>query len=195
MNMTMFSQRDARWAAEKLGTGRLTLDRAGCLVTAVASLLVDFGVPTDPHRLNQWLISHGGYVQNNLFVFDAVGGLGVDLADYVDCRLVPAPVDSLQDALIGGAQVVVEVDAKPGGALNRHWVRLASLSHFSGWIMDPWQLPSCEALSLHDYMAPDWDTARAIFAAAVYTHNGTAATFEVMERGGVHQDRLALRSE
>ena len=55
MNITSFSQRDTRWQAELLGTGPITIGRAGCLITAMASILVDFGVPTDPHRLNLWL--------------------------------------------------------------------------------------------------------------------------------------------
>lgn len=190
--ITHFSQRDERWQADILGSGSETIGAAGCLITCMASLLSDFGVPTDPHRLNLWLNSHGGYVKGNLFVFDSVAGLGVDLVDYVDCRLTPAPIDALQDALNAGAAVVVEVDAKPGGPLDRHWVRLVSLSHFSGWIMDPWQLPGGEARSLHDYLAPDWATERGIFAAAVYARNGDGAVFEVMDRGGAHQDRLGI---
>jgi len=192
MNITSFSQRDPRWQAELLGTGPITIGRAGCLITSMASLLVDFGVPTDPHRLNLWLRSHGGYSAGTLFNFRSAAGLGADLADYVDCARTPAPVDALITALEGGCGVIIKVDSDPGGTLNPHWVRLVSLSAKSGWIMDPWQLPGGEMIGVHDYLAPGWNTGRGIFAAAVYTRNGAMA-FEALEPRGVHQEELAIR--
>ena len=184
MTVTCFSQRDPRWQAEKLGTGAQTIGQAGCLLTAMASLLVDFGVPTDPHRLNRWLMSHGGYHDGNLFVFGSVAGLGADVGDYINCATVPAPVESIKTMLEAGCGVLCEVDYAPGGTLQRHWVRVVALSERSGWIMDPWQLPGGEMVDVKDYLLPSWDTARGIFAAVVYTHNGDRV-FEVMDRSAM----------
>ena len=193
-NVTCFSQRDPRWQAEKLGSGAQTIGQAGCLLTAMASILVDCGVATDPHRLNLWLRSHAGYADDNLFVWGSVEGLGVDLADLVDCARVPAPVESLETALEAGCSVVCEVDYAPGGTLQRHWVRVVALSARSGWIMDPWQLPGGEMVDVQDYLAPGWDVGRGIFAAAVYTHNGKRV-LEVMDRrASGHQQKLCIRS-
>lgn len=172
MNITCFSQRDQRWAADRLGEGKYIIGQSGCLITSIASVLVDFGVPTDPHRLNLWLQSNGGYHDGNLFVFDSVKGLGADLAELVYCPKVPAPVDVLAAALDAGAGVIVEVDYHPSGKVDQHWVRLVSLQASGGWIVDPWRLPGSEMVALDDYMIRGWTAARGIFAAAVYTHNG-----------------------
>jgi hypothetical protein len=170
--VTCFSQRDPRWENDILGTGKLSIGKAGCLITCMASILVDFGVPTDPHRLNQWLISRGGYKDENLFVFDSVRGLGANLGRYVNCEKVAASVSILYEALEAGYSAVIEVDYKPGGTLNRHWVRLVSLQKGGGWIMDPWEVPGWEMESLDDYLAAGWDVSRGIFALAAYSHNG-----------------------
>ena len=55
-----------------------------------------------------------------LFVFDSVGGLGVDLVDHVNCLYTPAPMELLRDALDGGCGVVIMVDHHPG-----HWLQQA----------------------------------------------------------------------
>ena len=190
-----FSQRDARWASELLGTGDLSIGTAGCLLTCMASVLVDFGVPTDPHRLNQWLISRGGYKQGNLFVFDSVGGLGANLDRYVNCEKVPAPVSILNEALKAGCSAVIEVDYQPGGALNRHWVRLIALQEFGGWIMDPWETPGRETVSLGDYLARGWNASRGIFALSLYSHNGERVlSFSYVDSAGAAvQEHLAVR--
>jgi hypothetical protein len=192
MHMTCFSQRDPRWAEEKLGTGVFTIGASGCLITAMASICVDFGVPTDPHRLNQWLIGAHGYRSDNLFVFSSVGGLGVDLVDHVNCEYTPAPAELLSDALDGGCGVVIMVDHHPGGHVNQHWVRLISLQERGGWIMDPWRKPGSEMTALNDYLMDDWNAARGIFAAATYTR-ADGAMFETLSRGGAVQETVAVR--
>jgi hypothetical protein len=192
MQVTCFSQRDVRWASEGLGTGDLSIGESGCLMTTMASVCVDFGIPTDPHRLNQWLISHSGYAKRNLFVFDSVGGLGLDLVEHVNCATVSAPVNMLSSALEAGYGVVIEVDYKPGGAINQHWVRLLSLQERGGWIMDPWEMPGAEMVALDDYLAQGWSAARGIFAAAVYAR-AAGDRFEVASQVRAHQDRACIR--
>lgn len=166
--MTAFSQRDPRWAQDLLGTSFLTLGQAGCLVTAAAAMCADFGIGTDPGRLNKWLTMTGGFVADNLFVFNALSGLGLDCGDVIFCRDEPAPVDVLTELLIAGnCGVVVEVDFTPGGALNSHWVQLLT-NAATPLIMDPWQLPGHELIALDQYFAPGWDLARGLFALAWY---------------------------
>ena len=110
MNMVAFSQRDERWAKDKLGTSVLTLGEAGCLVSAVAALLASQGVDTDPGRLNAWLTANRGYVSGNLFVYAAVEQFGCRFHELIRCYQTPAPVARLRDALGGGAAVLVCVD-------------------------------------------------------------------------------------
>lgn len=168
MAITAFSQRDPRWAAETLGTGTLSIGQAGCLVTAAASMLATWGQETDPQRLNEYVKQHYGYVDDNLFVFASVDGLGCRFVELIDCWSVPAPVDRLSAAVGAGAGVLACVDFQPGGQVEPHWVWLRSLGERSGQIVDPWQAPGREQVELGTYLKAGWTPARGIFLAAVY---------------------------
>jgi hypothetical protein len=170
--MIAFSQRDPRWAAQKLGTGEQTIGQAGCLLSCAAGLLASWDVGTDPGRLNAWLTNNYGYVDDNLFVFQSIEAFGVDLADLVFCDTAPAPMEKLHSYLRAGRGVIVKVDFKPGGTVQQHWVRLLE----PGRIADPWQLPGQEERALDSYFVRGWDAARAIFAAVVYARVDRSVT-------------------
>ena len=174
--ITLFSQRDPRWADKPLGTGTLTIGQAGCLLSCAAGVLATVGVGTDPGRLNDWLTRNGGYVDDNLFLFQSIEAFGVDLIDLRFCPYTPAPVGELRAAIERGQHVVLEVDAQPGGAIQPHWVRLLAPTTLG----DPWQLPGHEETGLAAYLAPGWDLARAILAYAVYA----PATRAMLEHRG-----------
>jgi hypothetical protein len=182
---TSFSQRDPRWAGEMLGTCReLTIGQAGCLVSCVASLLVDWEVPTDPGRLNRWLRSHGGYADGCQFAWRSVGGLGAELRGLVACHRTPAPMERIAQELAAGNAVIAMVDAQPGGELQQHWVRVLNLTprppllpgegeRLDCEIMDPWRRPGEEVGSLVErYGAKGWDAARIILEVAFYARDG-----------------------
>jgi hypothetical protein len=177
MQPTVFSQRDPRWADVRLGHSYTTLGGYGCLVCAVASALVDFGLDTDPARLNRWLARNGGFTGGNLFVFGAVEGLGMALERLVDCARRPAPVGELAEALEDGAAVVAKVDFHPGGGVNEHWVRVLRFTADDALIVDPWLPPGAGLTWLMPrYAPPGWEgPARAIFRAAVYVATGTSS--------------------
>lgn len=168
MMVVAFSQRDERWAKDKLGSSALTLGEAGCLVSAAAALLASRGIDTDPGRLNAWLTANHGYVSGNLFVYAAVERLGCRFHELIRCYSTPAPVARLRDALGGGAAVLACVDWTPGGPFQQHWVWLTALGERSGHVMDPWQLPGYELVGLDRYLAQGWTPARGIYAAAIY---------------------------
>lgn len=188
--MLAYSQRDPRWAADVLGTGEITIGAAGCLLTCAAGLLAEAGVGTDPGRLNRWLTANGGYVDDNLFVFQSIAAFGVTLADLVFCPRVAAPVAALAEHLANGAGVIVEVDFTPGGAVQPHWVRLLDVR--SGAILDPWQAPGQEAVNLSAYSAPGWDAARALLAAAVYVPTTARVVYQSGAPVGPAQPALCL---
>ena len=192
-----FSQRDPRWAADLIGSSEITIGKAGCLVTAAAAMMADWGVATDPGRLNAWLRSHGGYARGNLLIFSILAGLGAQCAGYVDCKAVPAPVTRMRDALLAGNVVLAAVDWSPGGNVQTHWVRVLELDERDGQVMDPWQMPGKELVKLSTYLAPDWDTARGIFEVAFYRHTGgpdASPTIKDPEgRSLAYQGQLYLR--
>jgi len=173
--MTGFSQRDPRWTRNQLGTSpTLTIGQAGCLITALASVLVDWGVNTDPGRLNRWLRDHGGYQDDCRLRFAALAGLGADLVALIRCRSIPAPLAAIDAHLLADHAVIIEVNADPGHPHASHWVRLlspelATDTRPDRLIMDPWRDPGDEVTSLiAAYALPTWDASRVITAAAVY---------------------------
>lgn len=60
----VFEQDDPRWTFDLLGPTFNTLGQQGCAVTSAAMVLAAYGVDTDPQRLNQYLITHAGYMPN-----------------------------------------------------------------------------------------------------------------------------------
>lgn len=193
-DVVAFSQRDPRWAATSLGTGTLTIGQAGCLLSAVASMLATWGVSTDPARLNAQVLRTYGFVDDNLFVFASVDGLACRFVEYIDCATTPAPVERLAAAIGGGAGVVACVDYAPGGVVQPHWVWLTVLTERTGRIVDPWQLPGHEQSGLEPYLARGWTPARGIFAAAIYSR--LSATRALAWRSAVepHQAAVCVRA-
>ena len=107
-----------------------------------------------PSRLNQWLIANRGYANGNLMAFSALASFGVHFVAYIKCATAPAPMTRLIKEVQGGAGVLVCMDWQPGNALQPHWVYVTSLNNTGGQIMDPWQLPGRECVSLATYLAP-----------------------------------------
>ena len=78
----LFKQCDARWKNDQLGTSAKNICQAGCLMSSVSMVLNDChktvgGQSSNPHTLNHWLKSNGGYVSGNSFVWGSVGKLGL----------------------------------------------------------------------------------------------------------------------
>lgn len=186
-----FSQRDGRWANAQLGSSGLTIGKAGCLLTCISSLAADWGVATDPARLNDWLRANGGFVNGSLISFGALGRLGAQVVNYLDCTDIPAPIGQMREALAAGQAVFAATDWSPGGAVQTHWVRVLALDAQEGQVMDPWQMPGGEIIPLATYLAPGWDPARGIFQALFYRRAG-ARTTAPQERGAAHQPGLFL---
>ena len=173
---TAFSQRDARWRQCKLGTGRLSIGHAGCLVCAVASAVCDLtgNKKVGPGWLNDWLREGGGYYDDNLLVWRALEPLGIRVEHLVRCEDVAAPVDQLRGALDQGRAVIVKVDFSPvTPPLDEHWVRALRFEAEAEdlYVMDPWQEPGNEhVMLLKQYGQSDWNLARAIYGFAVLAH-------------------------
>lgn len=82
-NYPMYKQCDAKWANEQLGTSSNTICSAGCLMSSVAMALKGCGKDYNPSTLNAWLKTHGGYVQQDLFVWASVNPLGITFAGFI----------------------------------------------------------------------------------------------------------------
>ena len=194
-----YSQRDVEWAEDRLGTSKeYTMGTAGCLVTSVASMLSDLtDRPVSPGELNLWLRENKGYASGALFVFSSVAPFGVRLAEMIHCQSTPAPIKHMSEALDDGAVVIVQVDSKPGGALDQHWVRLLTVDEKDAEIIDPWQYPGKEATKLSRYFAEGWNTEKAIFTVAIYQRAGRNLLdlWQIPINLDEHQAELDIRPE
>jgi hypothetical protein len=190
-----FSQRDSRWAEDRLGSSQVTIGKGGCLLTAAATMVADWGTETDPGRLNNWLRSHGGFADGSLLLFGAFAELGAQFTDYTDCKTVPAPIQRIRNALRVGNVVFVAIDWSPGGSVQTHWVRVLALDEHDGLLMDPWQAPGKGLVKLSTYLAPDWDAARGIFEVAFYRKaSGASSARESGAQHSAHQRQLYVRT-
>jgi hypothetical protein len=124
-------------------------------------MFCDFGVPTDPGRLNRWLRDHNGYADGCLFRFYAVAGLGADLQSLTGAP----PRDHITAALADHAAVLAELTPYDDHH-RRHWIRITAPFPADWTIMDPWQLPGAELTTL----SAAWPCAT-ITRAAVYKPN------------------------
>lgn len=170
--ITSFSQHDPRWSDICMSptcSKPPRINELGCLIAAVASVLYDYGVDTDPARLYAWLKSHNGFYRQTYLIFDAVRALGVGCATIVDCENTPAPTAMFTDWLTCHGAIVAQVDRQPGGILEPHWLRLLSLTSTDAQVMDPAQKPGAEIIALSTkYYRKNWTPARAIFRAVLY---------------------------
>ncbi|MBW6513932.1 MAG: hypothetical protein K0B87_04145 [Candidatus Syntrophosphaera sp.] len=115
-----FSQGDERWKAEKLGSGRSSIGRSGCVVSCLSMLLnAEASNPRiTPDSLNDWLRKNGGYA-GSLMRWQVAGqidgeGLGLELESQIARR---NDWKYLSEELAKGNKVIVKVNNK-----RSHWV-------------------------------------------------------------------------
>ena len=134
MTIPVMGQQDGAWSGAPLGFSPTdTIGSAGCAITAVTMMLRYYGMDTDPGAFNSWLDGNGGYVFDDLLLWDAVtsysggrvvfsGWLGPDLG-------------VIQSELDSGRPVVAEVVLSG----NQHFVLITGYTTEGGLqINDPW---------------------------------------------------------
>lgn len=121
LSLIKFSQRDPRWANEKLGTSSLTIGEAGCAVSALATVLKYYNFDTDPSRLNKLCIEKGVYLDRNLMKWWDINKLDefVKLTDWIDCPTTSAPIKKVDDELNAGRPIICWVDGNPNQPGNQ----------------------------------------------------------------------------
>ena len=82
----IYSQKDARWAYDKLGTTSDTMGSDGCLVTATSMALTNLGFQTNPKDLNQRLTKTKSYTSKGWLIWDGIRRVtdGRAVATYYD---------------------------------------------------------------------------------------------------------------
>jgi len=134
--LTAFSQKDPAWKDIKLGTSNVTIGAYGCLISDVAMVLKYYGKDTDPKRLNEALISVGGYLNNNLLIYSAVTKIYPDvvMTDFVTSGVS----DKVDEVLASGKPAIVMVDYDPSDTdIDQHWVTIIGKTGGEYIILDP----------------------------------------------------------
>jgi len=67
-----FSQKDPRWAGDRLGNTSDTMETDGCLVSATAMALGNLGHDIDPGELNTKLTQVDGYTSQGWLIWSAI---------------------------------------------------------------------------------------------------------------------------
>lgn len=133
-NYPMYKQCDSSWANDQLGTSAKTICQAGCLMSSAAMALSGTGHSYNPHTLNQWLKSNGGYVSGNLFVWASINKIGLTFKGFVSNSAIKSNLD---------AGNVVICNVHNGG----HWVLATGTSGSNILVNDPGYSTTSYALS------------------------------------------------
>jgi hypothetical protein len=131
LNVPPFRQGDPRWRDEPLGDTTDTIGSAGCALTSAAMILKWYGADTDPHRLNDYLAGHHGYVDNGLMVWEKAAKTGRNVKKVYEDLPSYWRIDS---QLIKGNPVIVRLHFPGGGT---HFVVIAGKRGFDYLILDP----------------------------------------------------------
>lgn len=134
-----YSQRDPRWAGDKVGTGQATIGAWGCLMTCMAMGLSAYGTRLNPQEMNRRLIALGDQAikgSNVQFVAPfLLGGLrfNKNVKSWPNSDIPWAvwtgedPIARIDNALAAGKIVIAQVDTKPNNGFynnnnEQHWV-------------------------------------------------------------------------
>ncbi len=143
--MANFSQRDARWSSQRLGTvNGITIGGYGCYVTAMADVATHFGKDTNPSELDNWFTDHDSYVDGDLAVDGMLSWRYPDIvfAGTYNCQNEPANLNVFNDFNTYEHEAIIEVDFNhnPNDGIQTHFVRFNSYDPNTGRLMidDPW---------------------------------------------------------
>jgi GH25 family lysozyme M1 (1,4-beta-N-acetylmuramidase) len=138
LDIKPMSQKDPKWAGDKLGTSSVTIGAYGCLITSVAMICNYYGKETDPGKINRDLISVNGYASGNLLRFAAVETIYPDIKVDWDSYLSNPTNAQINAVLKSGVPAIVQVDYKPDTpALDQHWVVVIGKDENGYLIADP----------------------------------------------------------
>jgi Peptidase_C39 like family len=134
----VFVQDDPRWTFELLGPTYETIGQGGCAITSAAMVLSAYGVDTDPQRLNEYLVTHGGYTDDGSVYWEKAAevapGHQVEKA-YED----PPSYALIDQNLTAGNPVIIRLKLQNG---RPHFVVIVGKQGWDYLVQDPARSPS-----------------------------------------------------
>ena len=132
----VYSQRDVRWKDHPLGT-KSTIGANGCLMTCASMVCNYFGHASNPLQLNQWLTDNEGYLDGNLFLWDAIERLYPDMK--FDGFVYSPTTAQIRATILAGVLPIMYVDFNDNTPLiEMHWVLGIGILGEDVLIADPW---------------------------------------------------------
>ena len=132
----VYNQRDIRWASHPLGT-KSTIGAHGCLMTCASMVCNFFGHASNPLQLNDWLTNNNGYLDGNLFLWDAIERLYPDMK--FDGFISNPSTSQIRAAILAGILPIMYVDFDDSTPLiEMHWVLGIGVMDGDVLIADPW---------------------------------------------------------
>ena len=132
----VYNQRDIRWAAHPLGT-KSTIGANGCLMTCASMVCNHFGHASNPLQLNDWLTANEGYLDGNLFLWDAIERLYPDM--HFDGFIYSPTAQQIKAVILAGVLPIMFVDFNDDTPLiEMHWVLGIGVTGSDIIIADPW---------------------------------------------------------
>jgi hypothetical protein len=142
----IFTQNDPHWTLELLGPTFDTMGQAGCAVTSAAMVLSAYGVDTDPDRLNQYLMTHGGYTEDGWVYWEKAAEVAP--GGQVEKAYEDLPSYALIDQnLLAGNPVIIRLTLRNG---HTHFVVLVGKDGWNYLTQDPARSPSYGVYPLKD---------------------------------------------
>lgn len=161
-----YSQRDDRWKTD-LMMGNNTIGGWGCAMACGVMLISQFNPEVTPKTLNQWLKQNNGYTSDNRLVWSKITEFEprVQFVNYHLWRNIAANIPLLIEKLQVSPHII-QVDFRPGGALDTHFVLALSSDSNDIDIIDPWD--GSHTKLLQRYALSTWDLSRAVYAMVDY---------------------------
>jgi hypothetical protein len=121
-----YSQRDPRWATQRLGTvNGTTIGGQGCLITCIAMMDAGFdpAAPWNPAQADDAFTSQAGYANGNLVIWNAINRIlpNSKASAVAYCATSPAPVADICAHLDQGGLAILRVGFG-GDPRVMHWV-------------------------------------------------------------------------
>lgn len=131
------SQRDTRWASQRLGTvNGITIGSHGCVITCMSMISIYYGHQITPNQLDDILTNRNLYYDGDLFVNGSITKIfaNIKFDKVVFCETSPAPIGDIKSYLEAGKPVVVAL-------INqgiRHYVLAVGVEGDRIFVNDPW---------------------------------------------------------
>ena len=175
------SQRDPRWADEKLGfDDAITIGTDGSTLVCLTMLINGYGLSETPSSMNRMLKDLGSGIGflGGLIVWPGLTRAfpTILFSRIIVCRDQPAPLDEINDSLDSGQPLLIELDGSPSPGLQNHWVVLVARQGDDYLMLDPWpQVPQEPPASLATRYGIGRPLDELITGAVWYAFGGTPA--------------------